>query len=383
MPVTKCVWQYHDKKSELQPVFDYFRNIVNVAIRVGIKKNLTSKFKLHHENYYKLRSEFHSRYVYGALECAASKLKLFRKVSRRNPQAKIPYVSKNHLILDNQSYKILDDTINIPVKPHQHCRIPLNPYVLEQLKNTKLGSITITEDKIIISYSKEIPEQKPSDFMAVDRNLDNATTFDTQNKSTIYDLQKANQIKQTCRQTKSKFKRNDARIRKKIFSKYGKKEKNRVHDIIHKTSKQIIRQNMGIILEDIKRIRKLYRKGNGQGKKFRGKMNSWSFYELQRQIEYKARWLGLPVKYVKASGTSSKCAECGSKMKPEEHRMLFCTSCNVVVDRDINAAKNILARGTRVVPVGAAGEAMVEESGSKESVILKVDAAQLSCQPIR
>jgi transposase len=43
-------------------------------------------------------------------------------------------------------------------------------------------------------------------------------------------------------------------------------------------------------------------------------MNSWSFYELQRQIEYKARWLGLPVTYVRAYGTSSKCAEYWSKI---------------------------------------------------------------------
>lgn len=60
--------------------------------------------------------------------------------------------------------------------------------------------------------------------------------------------------------------------------------------------------------------------------------------------------------------------------------MLFCSHCNVVVDRDINAAKNILARGTRVVPVGTADEAMVEEPSK---VILKVDAAQLSCEPTR
>lgn len=156
MPVTKCVWQHHDRKVELQPVFEYFRSIANVAIRAGVEKNLTSKFKLHYELYYKLRSEFHSKYVYGALECATSKLKLFRKAKRENPQTKIPYISKNHLILDNQSCKILDDTISIPVKPHQHCRIPLNPYVLEQLKDTKLGSITITEDKLIISYSKSM-----------------------------------------------------------------------------------------------------------------------------------------------------------------------------------------------------------------------------------
>ncbi|MEX2348384.1 MAG: hypothetical protein WD531_01655, partial [Nitrosopumilaceae archaeon] len=73
MKVTKCVWQYHDKKDDLKPVFDYFRYCANEVIRIGIEKNLTSKFKLHYQLYPKLRldSQFHSKYVYGALECAA------------------------------------------------------------------------------------------------------------------------------------------------------------------------------------------------------------------------------------------------------------------------------------------------------------------------
>ncbi|MDE2591020.1 MAG: transposase [Patescibacteria group bacterium] len=92
-------------------------------------------------------------------------------------------------------------------------------------------------------------------------------------------------------------------------------------------------------------------------------MNSWSFYELQRQIEYKARWLGLPVNYVKAGGTSTKCAICGSKLVPEEHRKMFCSICKTSVDRDINAARNILLRGTKVVPDGITSEAVMAESG--------------------
>ncbi len=253
--------------------------------------------------------------------------------------------------------------------------------MLKHLQNTKRGSITITENKLIISYSRQIAEQKLTSFVAIDRNLDNATTFDIQNKFTIYDLEKANKIKQTYMQVKSKFKRQDARIRKKIFTKYGKKERNRVHNILHKTSKKIVNQRMGIILEDIKGIRRRYRKENKQGRKFRSKMNSWSFYELQRQIEYKARWLGLPVKYVKAPWTSSKCTVCGSRMVPEEHRTLFCPCCNVAVDRDINAAKNILARVIRVVPVGDACEAM--KGNVEEPLILRVDASQLSCKSTR
>ena len=284
----------------------------------------------------------------------------------------MPYIWKNMLKLENQGYKISDGYIRIPIRARQYCTGKLASYVLESLENTKLGSITITQNKLIISYSKEIMQQKPSDFVGIDRNLDNVTMFDTQNNSKIHNLQKASKIKNTYKHVKSRFRRNDIRIRKKIFQKYGIKEKNRVHQLLHSVSKKIVSENKGIILEDIKGIRKLYKKGNGQGKKFRGRMNSWSFYELQRQIEYKARWLGLPVKYVKAAGTSSKCAVCGSKMVPEEHRMMFCPCCNVAVDMDVNAAKNILARGTEDVPDATQSEAMKQSKDAEQIVLSQV-----------
>ncbi|QLH06319.1 zinc ribbon domain-containing protein [Nitrosopumilus ureiphilus] len=130
------------------------------------------------------------------------------------------------------------------------------------------------------------------------------------------------------------------------------------------------------MLEDIKGIRKLYRKGNGQGKKHRGKMNTWSFYELQRQIEYKAKWAGLPVKHVKAHGTSSKCAVCGSKLVPEEHRMMRCVMCKILINRDENAAKNILARGLRFDPNAPQVEAM-KQFKDAESIVTSQEDGQI------
>ena len=376
MKVTKCVWQYHDKKDDLEPVFDYFKYCANEAIRIGIEKNLTSKFKLHYQLYHKLRldSRFHSKYVYGALECAAASLKLYKKVLKKKSDAKKPYISKNHLIIDNQSYKIEGDCIRIPLEPAKYLFIRLTRHVYEKIKDTKLGNLVISNDKIIISYSKTIPEQKPVNFVGIDRNLNNVTTCDSQGKCIVHDLSKAQRIVASYSAVKRKFRRNDSRVRKKLFQKYGKLQKNRVHNILHCTSKKIVSQNSGIVMENIKGIRRLYRKGNGQGKKYRQKMNSWSFYELQRQIEYKARWLGLPVNYVKPSGTSIRCARCGSKLVSEEHRELFCPSCKTSVDRDVNAACNILLRGTRVVPDGIVGEAVMAEPGSKEPVICRVDA---------
>jgi IS605 OrfB family transposase len=121
----------------------------------------------------------------------------------------------------------------------------------------------------------------------------------------------------------------------------------------------------GIAMEKLTGIRRLYRRGNGQGRWYRGRMNSWSYAELQRQIEYKAKWEGLPVIYVHPHGTSSRCSICGERMKPEENRMLRCSSCGHAVDRDVNAAKNILAAGTlRFGIVGLAHEAMVAEPAS-------------------
>ncbi|MGI0046256.1 MAG: RNA-guided endonuclease InsQ/TnpB family protein [Nitrosotalea sp.] len=380
MRITKCVWQYHDKKDDLEPVFDYFRYCANEGIRIGIEKNLTSKFKLHYQLYHKLRinSQFHSKYIYGALECAASKLKLYKKALKKKHGAKKPYISRNHLILDNQLYKIEQDIIRIPTEPTKYIFVKLTKYVCEKIKGTKFGSIVVTDDKLIISYSKDIPEQRSYNFIGIDRNLYNVTTYDSKENCVVHDLSKTQRISTSYNTVKSKFRRNDSRIREKIFQKYGRLQKNRVHNILHYTSKKIVSQNSGIIMENLKGIRKLYQKGNGQGRNHRRKMNSWSFYELQRQIEYKARWLGLPVEYVRANGTSSKCATCGSKLVPEEHRKMFCSTCKSSVDRDVNAAHNILLRGTRVVPDGTAGEAVMVESGSMEPVICRVDAAKSS-----
>ncbi len=109
-------------------------------------------------------------------------------------------------------------------------------------------------------------------------------------------------------------------------------------------------------------------------------MNSWSVYELQRQIEYKVRWLGLPVNYIKPGGTSSVCGM-WVKASTEEHRMMSCSTCKGVVDRDVNAARNILLRGTQAVQDGTVGEAVMAEPGKSQPVICRVDAVK-SCDGI-
>jgi putative transposase len=116
------------------------------------------------------------------------------------------------------------------------------------------------------------------------------------------------------------------------------------------------------------------------GNKYRGRLNSWSFYRLQKMIEYKAKWQGLKVIYVPPHKTSSACAICDSKVVECAERKVWCTKCKTLVDRDENAAKNILARGLRFKPIGLPREARkgnpVKEL--KTEVILRADGSQLT-----
>jgi putative transposase len=109
-------------------------------------------------------------------------------------------------------------------------------------------------------------------------------------------------------------------------------------------------------------------------------MNSWSFSELRRQIEYKAKWEGIPVVYVDAHGTSAKCSKCGDKMFPEENRMLKCSKCGLIIDRDVNAARNILAEGVLRFgtndPPGEARGTMQERA--EVTPILTVDGGKVT-----
>jgi putative transposase len=208
----------------------------------------------------------------------------------------------------------------------------------------------LTPDSLSISYSKDAIQIAPEGALGIDRNLDNITTADTNGNLRKYgSLGRTTRVKWKIREIKRHFTRNDARIRKRVFGKYGELQRNRVNHPLHNVSSSVVKRakkgKLAIIMENIKGIRKLYRKGNDQGKSYRAKLDSWSYHELQRQIEYKAKWEGLPVKYVAARGTSVKCSMCGSRTYPNAHRTLYCPECDVSFDRDENAARNILAKG--------------------------------------
>jgi putative transposase len=357
--------------------------MLNNCVRIGLAENVSSLKSLSTKAYNQLAAyDVMSYYKLCAISKATGILRNYRKARKKNPETKEPYARQLQLTTCyGFKIKIIEKTLLLPFKPKQPLSISLNAHMLQVLSepNIQIRSVTLTNEKLGISYAKDVEPIQPHGLIAIDRNLNNLTVADSDGQVTRRNLAKATEIKEMYREIRSHMRRNDLRVRERVTGKYGRKQREKVKQILHHTSKQIVmhskEKKFGVVMENLTGIRKLYGKGNGQGRIYRGRMNSWSYAELQRQIEYKARWEGIPVIYVNPYGTSVKCSICGSKMKPEENRTLKCHSCGFKVDRDVNAARNILARGMRFVPIASASEAMVAVQRRP------VDADELTWRP--
>ena len=77
---------------------------------------------------------------------------------------------------------------------------------------------------------------------------------------------------------------------------------------------------------------------------------SWG--EIRRQLEYKCKWHGGTFVQVGRFYPSSQLCQCGyqnTDVKDLNIRFWICPECGLEHDRDINAAKNILHEGLRLL----------------------------------
>jgi len=126
----------------------------------------------------------------------------------------------------------------------------------------------------------------------------------------------------------------------------------RRRDYQQKLSTEIIRENQVVCVES------LHVKNMVQNHKLAKAISDVGWSEFVRQLAYKAEWYGRTlIKIDKFYPSSKRCFDCGHVLDSLtlDIRHWTCPECGVQHDRDINAAKNVLAAG---LAVSACGEAV-------------------------
>jgi len=394
----KSVRQRYAPTLDVLGLLEVFRRMVNESIRIGLANNVSSLRKLSLLSYNQL-AQYNSPSCYKlcAISRAAGILAARKKSLRRGFPTRDPYSVRPQLV-SCYGYKTKNEGLEIPIARGKRLSIPLTKHTLAVISQpgVEIRSFTLTRNRLCLCIAREVAPVDCSSTVGVDRNLRNLTVGNDQ-ETGQYDLSRTVRIASTTIRIIASFKRDDARIRTGIASKYGERRTARTGHLLHTATKTIVavavQQREAIVLEDIRGIRALYRKGNGQGRRYRGRMNGWSFGEAQRQIEYKARWIGLPVIRLSRRETRASslvCPRCGERLQSDKRltRKLWCNKCRILMDRDKIAAVNLAWRGRvrfarsrpPIEAQGGAGEAV--KGNPTPTVIPGVDAPKLT-QPTK
>ncbi|MFJ1536526.1 RNA-guided endonuclease InsQ/TnpB family protein [Streptomyces mirabilis] len=123
----------------------------------------------------------------------------------------------------------------------------------------------------------------------------------------------------------------------------------RRRDGLHKLTTRLVRENQTLVIEDLA-VRNMVR-----NRRLARAISDAAWAEFRGLLEYKAAWYGRDVVVVDRFFPSSKlCSHCGALQDrmPLNVRTWTC-DCGTVHDRDVNAAKNLLAAGLAVSVCGA------------------------------
>ncbi|MFE2303569.1 RNA-guided endonuclease InsQ/TnpB family protein [Streptomyces sp. NPDC059445] len=141
---------------------------------------------------------------------------------------------------------------------------------------------------------------------------------------------------------------NRAKARRKVAGIHARIADRR-RDHLHKLTTRLVRENQTIVIEDLT-VRNLLANG-----KLARAISDAAWSEFRSMLEYKAAWYGREVVVVDRFFPSSRlCSTCGSRQdKMPLHVRTWTCHCGTTHDRDVNAAKNILAVGLTASVCGA------------------------------
>ena len=173
-----------------------------------------------------------------------------------------------------------------------------------------------------------------------------------------------------------KCSRNREKARIRLALAHERKANNR-KDFLHKLSFKLVSENQVICLED------LNVQGMVKNHSLARSISNQGWYEFVSMLDYKSKWYGREtVKIDRFYPSSKTCSECGNRNNnlTLNDREWICSFCGCVLDRDVNAAKNILREGIETLTNRRAdGDSLCKLEGKVSQIRPRITLIEQEC----
>jgi len=297
-----------------------------------------------------------SHYVDSAINSAIGLVKGWIKLHNRGKAKKKPEITRRIVYIKSTLFRVKGDRLIIRIVARErYLEVDLSRFGYLPKDYDSIGGLLMTDNRLYITFKRSSKPKEPNGWSAFDVNEVNVTEARDGHGLIRYDLRELYHIHTVYelkrRRIQSLRKTHPKRSRR-LMAKYSKRERNRANDLLHKLTTTIVREltslNYGIILENLKGIKE--RTTKRASRKVRRRLSKWDARTFQFMLAYKARWLGLPVRFVNPTYSSRTCPVCSAPLKAYRGRLMRCEGCGLVIDRDEAAALNLQMWGVRGSP---------------------------------
>lgn len=337
--------------TDLLPTFRAYTEAYNYICEIGFKEHNFDKRKLHDQTYNYCRTQFSlpSELTTQVRDQAAESIKATTKLERKkHKKFKCPKSKQMALRLTKNSFNIWFDRSEVSVltlNGRLRCKVNLPDYFQQYFSWRRKGAtLSLKKGKLFlhIVFEKEVENvsQNYDNVLGIDRGIVNIATL---SDGTTYSGKHVLQVKQRYQAIRSKLQSKGSKSAKRHLRTLSMRENRFVTDMNHCISKDIVHRCVPgtvLVLEKLNGIRENSKKLR---KSERAKVNSWSFYQLEQFLTYKALAKGCSVQHVDARYTSQKCSICGHTVKGNRitQSHFKCKKCGYECNADLNAAINI------------------------------------------
>jgi len=269
----------------------------------------------------------------------------------------IEFKANQPICYNNQNYKIDHHIISIPLYTTKCQRFAFPVKQTERFEKLqkhidsgcKLGKASLFHKRgkwyFAVTIKIAVKKNTNSNLMGIDiglRQLAVASVKTPQGKEInrqFYNGKQAGFIRKKYRMLRRKLGQSK---KVKAIKRINDKEQRWMTDLNHKISRQLInfavQKKVGtIIMENLENIRNTARSLNRADRN----IHSWTFYQLQQFIQYKAELVGIKVEYINPKYTSQSCSKCNKIKKSNRKANLYSCECGNHIHSDLNASRNI------------------------------------------